>query len=291
MIDIKELFKYSRIAEQLPGFSGGGDSVLDSNGKLKNSVLPNGYPYVEYEFEPITWDGNTEGKLCVVYENPNSGEEKIFCKIADLPVEGYRPEDTFATPAVIGNEIYYGSGSYSFSGGMKNGEILSIGDVGIAIAKKDNVTYWNGQKSFLFPEAGIYFGKKGDEFVSWFAGTETVFPMRDDFIPPKKWYYFCEEYGEFYYEFESDIREDDFYSLQNDVIYGDALCTFCFISNDSNVSMSCNSAAYVSTDDAEEIHLHFIDHHNNIKHTVILVSKWDDDDNFGVDVSHTEESI
>lgn len=40
---------------------GGGGAILDSNGKLKSEVLPEGYPYEEEQNILIEWDGNTEG--------------------------------------------------------------------------------------------------------------------------------------------------------------------------------------------------------------------------------------
>lgn len=259
----------------------GGDSVLDSNGKLKNSVLPDGYPYKEYEFEPITWDGNTDGRLLVAINDKN------YYKVAELPIEGYFPEDPWVIPVVIGNEIYYCEGSVALSGSMSNGYFILIGnsDLRIAIALKDNVTGSNGS---VFPEAGIYFEKSGNQFVSWFAGMETIRPMAAEFAPAKRKYYFYLDYGDFYHYFENDMSFGDFCNLVFDIATGEAICVFTIFSRDLDVSMSCNNAARPGGEDGEEVHLHFIDHHNDIKRTVILAAKWDDDDNFGVDVSYAD---
>lgn len=43
------------------GSKGGGADLLNKNGKLKNEVLPDGYPYEEEQNILIEWDGNTEG--------------------------------------------------------------------------------------------------------------------------------------------------------------------------------------------------------------------------------------
>lgn len=127
------------------GGGGGGDKVLDSNGKLLNSVLPVGYPYAETITygDTLTWDGNTDGLTAV-----DLGERGVIYKISD------------ATPTLAeaqrGGNLVTADETYSFT----SESIMVAPDVGYAIISpshlmvllEDNVELFGG----TFPEKGCY---------------------------------------------------------------------------------------------------------------------------------------
>lgn len=62
--------------KRVPGDGLGGGAILDKNGKLQNTVLPEGYPSKEI-FYDIQWDGNAEGIDSVAFD------QFTFYKVSD----------------------------------------------------------------------------------------------------------------------------------------------------------------------------------------------------------------
>lgn len=165
----ENLTPITRMEKFLKQFGGGGGgNVLDTNGKLLNSVLPEGYPYeaIETVNEPlnITWDGNTDG--LVVFD-------EVLYKISDC---------------VLTKEQLIGATYVLSIGAQETISKDSIADIGIGFGTAYVCVILPNSEGI---ESGLYFTKTTPEFyVSSFTTTEPVeqskkvaVPMAEEFLP------------------------------------------------------------------------------------------------------------
>lgn len=223
--------------------SGGSGGGSNSSGGSADWNAAEGEPghvlnrthYEYYEFEPITWDGNIDGKLCV--ELGERYDNARFYKVSELPADmpedyatdNYDPNfDATAIRVIFDGESYCAKdGTPLFDGDNHSkilGYIMSIAPLadynadfdGFAIVQKENVSPYDS--TVVFPETGIYFLKNdAGKFVSRFAGRRMVHPIAKEFLP-KYTYTIWESEGEFG---SNDINTvEDFSAL----LGGDAHC-------------------------------------------------------------------
>lgn len=252
---------------------GTGGSILDENGKLLNSVLPYGYPYAEYEFKPITWDGNTEGLV-------SAGN---LYKVSELPENlpaDYDFTDANNSPIVF-DGVTYRNNSYQpiqNGAGVINVKPDNRSTDGVAFALEAN-SQLVGNGTVPFPEPGIYFYKSDNgKFVSWFAGAESIIRKLDTaFIPEVPTYWFGEEDGELW-SYGIDT-ESALYNICAAFYDGKIKIKYDMDNDDGWKVMSCVSASEEEDDDGNTLFvLLFVNHDHQIKLT--LTGTYDEDYNY-----------
>lgn len=150
--------------------------------------------YEGYDFDPITWDGDTDGLPCVVHL------ENSYYKVAELPYnipEDYLAKQPSDIPVIFNGKKYVSSGTTNLfeNGDNMNGisgtlfRIAPDDDpnnkiAGFAIICKENVKPY--MQDTVFAETGIYFVKNdAGEFCSWFAGMFAVHKLDEKYLPNK----------------------------------------------------------------------------------------------------------
>lgn len=161
----------------------GGSEVLDSNGKLLNSVLPEGYPYVKktntIEFDGTITDVRTNEKAI-------TGVTVQCCLIAnEAPTQ-----EELAQGGIISMMTTDGVQTADFEVTAED-EKLTVLNGSVYVVQEDNYTYGN---ALTFPVKGIYMAAfKADGTEEWetyavtltFNGhefTKTV-PISEEFLP------------------------------------------------------------------------------------------------------------
>jgi hypothetical protein len=200
--------------------------------------------YEEYEFEPITWDGNTEGLLCV-----EDSQGVKYYKVAEPPEnmpEGYFNDESthLDFPVIFGGINQFCTGSSPIED-ADSGEICglfakcSVSAVmdrvdALAIVLKENVSYG-------FPEPGVYFVKNNDgEFCSFYAGRLLTHKLDARYLP-KKIYQITDNGSSIYTDSFKTV--DDVYELINEFTSSHITCVYFSTEFDSQTGVATQAMA------------------------------------------------